>query len=860
MAPEQAAGDPGTDHRADVYAWGMVAYEIFAGAHPYSGRTSAQALLAAQMSERPRALAELRPDLPLPLAALVTQCLEKEPAHRPQSAQGIIDALDAAATPREGSAAAVSAERPAPSRPGRAMLVRALGIYAAAFVGALVFAKAAIVGIGLPTWVLSGTIMVMAIGLPVILFTAYVHQVSARAATQTTFATLAVKASPHVSWRRTALGGAWALGAFVAIVAGYMTMRALGIGPAGSLLAAGVIENRDQLLVADFSIVGTDSLLGRAVTEAIRTDLGQSDVMRLVPASVVAQTLTFMEKPAASPIDTGIARVIAVRAGIKAVLGGDISPVGSSYTLTARLIAPSTGNVLAAFRENASDQRDLLPAVERLSRSLRAKLGESLRRIQGDPPLTQVTTSSLDALRLYAQGLHAGDDLGDVPRGMRLLQEAVQRDSTFAMAWRKLGTWSNNNGDAIAETYAKKAVDNAAHLTTRERYLALGSYYTTAGDGYDVDKSITILERAVEADSTDATAWVNLAIQQSGKGLVDSGIVLAGTSARRKNTYALYHLSALLRESGRNREADSMQIEAHAAAPNFPYRTFFDVMAFHLRRQYDSAEATAHRGKALGLLASEQLARGRLGAASTTLQQLADSLSARGDLGGALDAVATWSWIASTFRNQPAVAAAALEAAEKKYPLDQQPVSKRPYYQLAAAYAVAGRPERARQLIREGDQRYSPGLARYFKEPGMIARGLTALAEQKPSDAVAALNGRAFCGGTSPRAVLPRVAVRCPAPFLAAAYDRAGEVDSARAVLSRYVSATNNGHIHTDALVLGQSLQRLGEIEETKGDRQAAARHYARLLDLWKDADSELKPRIDDVRKRLARLSETERK
>ena len=142
----------------------------------------------------------------------------------------------------------------------------------------------------------------------------------------------------------------------------------------------------------------------------------------------------------------------------------------------------------------------------------------------------------------------------------------------------------------------------------------------------------------------------------------------------------------------------------------------------------------------------------------------------------------------------------------------------------------------------------------------MIARGLTALAEQKPSDAVAALNGRAFCGGTSPRAVLPRVAVRCPAPFLAAAYDRAGEVDSARAVLSRYVSATNNGHIHTDALVLGQSLQRLGEIEETKGDRQAAARHYARLLDLWKDADSELKPRIDDVRKRLARLSETERK
>jgi len=93
MAPEQAAADPSTDHRADLYALGIVAYEMLTGAPPFHGR-SPQALLAAQLSEKPAPLTSRRYDVSLPLSTLIMQCLEKEPAKRPKNANDVLRALD----------------------------------------------------------------------------------------------------------------------------------------------------------------------------------------------------------------------------------------------------------------------------------------------------------------------------------------------------------------------------------------------------------------------------------------------------------------------------------------------------------------------------------------------------------------------------------------------------------------------------------------------------------------------------------------------------------------------------------------------------------------------------------------------
>ncbi|HEY3934382.1 MAG TPA: protein kinase [Gemmatimonadales bacterium] len=119
MAPEQALGDAGVDHRADLYAWGVVAWELLAGEHPFAGRTTMQALVAAHVTEVPPSLAARKPDLPPAVAAIVMQCLEKDPVRRPATARALLDALESAVTPT-GRATAT------PARPSRRRLLTAI--------------------------------------------------------------------------------------------------------------------------------------------------------------------------------------------------------------------------------------------------------------------------------------------------------------------------------------------------------------------------------------------------------------------------------------------------------------------------------------------------------------------------------------------------------------------------------------------------------------------------------------------------------------------------------------------------------------------------------------------------------------
>jgi fluoride ion exporter CrcB/FEX len=98
MAPEQVAGD-GVDHRADIYAWGVVAWELLAVRHPFASRTTRQAMLAAHLTEPAPPIAEHCAAVPSPLAALVMSCLNKDPDRRPQSAAELLAVLDGVATP-----------------------------------------------------------------------------------------------------------------------------------------------------------------------------------------------------------------------------------------------------------------------------------------------------------------------------------------------------------------------------------------------------------------------------------------------------------------------------------------------------------------------------------------------------------------------------------------------------------------------------------------------------------------------------------------------------------------------------------------------------------------------------------------
>jgi TolB-like protein/tRNA A-37 threonylcarbamoyl transferase component Bud32/tetratricopeptide (TPR) repeat protein len=95
MSPEQAAADPTTDQRADIYAWGVVAYELLTGKHPFAEKTgSPQALLTAQMSDTPPLISVANPTVPRPIADLVLSCLSKTAALRPANGAALLAALD----------------------------------------------------------------------------------------------------------------------------------------------------------------------------------------------------------------------------------------------------------------------------------------------------------------------------------------------------------------------------------------------------------------------------------------------------------------------------------------------------------------------------------------------------------------------------------------------------------------------------------------------------------------------------------------------------------------------------------------------------------------------------------------------
>jgi DNA-binding SARP family transcriptional activator/tetratricopeptide (TPR) repeat protein len=660
------------------------------------------------------------------------------------------------------------------------------------------------------------------------------------------------------------------LGTMSAGDGGQYAMRVLGIGPGESLVSRGVLAERERILLADFASPTGDSVLARVATEAFRIDVAQSPILTLVEPQQVNAALGRMQRSDVRLLDLELAREVAVREGVKAVLAGEIARSGTGYLLSARLLAAESGEILAAHRETAADSTALLPALDRLSKQLRRRIGESLRTVRANAPLEQVTTSSLQALRKYSQAEEVFRREGDSPAVITLLEDAIALDTTFAMAYRALGMALARSG-AQHGRQAKmfsRAYRHRDRLPDRERYQLLASYY--AFHTWEPEKAIAALHTLLETYPHDLRALNNLG----------AAYTTHGDFARAEETYhralavdssVANVVANLLNSQFGQGEIEAAETTLRRLAARFPGHPLVAHSALFLaaaHTDYAAAESVAHVERAakredLSIqapmarrLSDLAIVRGRLSEAERYTSELSELNERTGLPGEHLVEALHLAHLDLTLGRSAARALARVELVLGRYPLAESPFAVGPYPDLAALYARAGQPERARAVLAAWEAAAPADLRRIqmqWRVRPQLGRALPwvlgeiALAEGRPLDAAQQFR-LANAAGCS----------ICTLPHLGRAYDAAAQPDSAIAVYERYLRTPTIGRLVYDVEWRAPVLERLGQIYEERGDHAKAAEHYRSFVALWQDADAELQPRVREARRRVAALAPQE--
>jgi tetratricopeptide (TPR) repeat protein/tRNA A-37 threonylcarbamoyl transferase component Bud32 len=859
MAPEQASGSPNVDHRADLYALGALAYEMLTGQPPFSGN-NAQAVLAAHVTMTPATVTSHRPAVPPALEMLVMRCLEKHAADRFQRASELLPTLNSLLTPSGGTqptsaVAAVSSGTEAALKKTHPVRVAVLFGLGAVVMLSLIWWL--VQRLGLPDWVVLVASALLLIGLPIMLLAARQERrrIMERTAGSIPRAPTGL-AGRLLSWRGAIAGGGLAFGGLVAGTALFMGLRMMGVGPFATLVSAGVLKERAPMIVADFMNRTSDSTLAASITEAFRIDLSQSPSVRLVGSDLVANTLKLMERDPGTPLSEQVAREVATRSGAKAVVAGEIAPLASGYVLSVRLVNAADGATLLAGREVATDAAAVIPAVERLSKKLREGIGESLRSIRAEAPLAEVTTSSLEALRLYTRGARASD-AGNNAEAIRLLQQAVALDSGFAMAWRKLGVALGNAGEDRVATVA--AMTHAASLKDRlpPREAALASAQYASVVLRDFDEEIRIYEHLLGTWPDDDIALTNLSIAYNARSrFADAAPLLQRlVDLGYRDAISLWEVVNYQMLTGRVAAAESTITSWSQREPGTPAVLLSELLFDVHRGQYDRALAEADsltrsaepEWRVEGNLSGGRILRiqGRLREATGRFRRGLAILEEQRLLASYQGVAAEMALAWAAYTGKPDSAAEILEQALARHPLDSIPPYNRRYAPLMATFSVAGRLDRA-QALQSEYERVVPLQERQGIPFALFAEGQLALARGDPKTALDRFERARR---------LWRRCWSCTALDEGAALEQLGQKDSAVSSYERVTSTRVLFQDGWDLLALPVAHERLGELYEARGDRQKAIENYGKFADLWKSADPELQPRVKEARRRLATLT-----
>ncbi len=789
----------------------------------------------------PPPITRLRPAVPPQVAAALERVLAKTPADRFSPAAQFADALR---PPAAGVSAVTTAATGGVGRDP----VLAGGSFVLVAVVLLAVSYLLASQLGLPGWVFLAAVALLVLGLPMVLATSLAERDRGRGAAPGGL-------RGRLTWRRTIVAGALGFGGLTLVTVGWAASRVLGIGPAGTLLATGAIEERERIILADFENRTDDPSHGATVTELLRIGLSRSQAVSVLDPAQVGRILQMMARDPAEGVSDSVALVAAEREGLKAVVTGEIIAVGRGYSISGRLVAV-TGEVLTAQQVTAPSEDDLVAAVDQLSLALRERFGESLRVIARARPLEQVTTASHAALRVFSQGLQAWNQ-GDVARSMQLLEEAIGLDSTFAMAHRKLAVILNNQDErrTRAVEAATKAYAFRDRLTERERYLVTAAYHSVVTG--DRDQVISAYRTVLDMFPDDTYALNNLGVIYTELGDPKRAADLYAAALATDSTLRL-HYSNLASALGQQQEWDSANVVIENFAERFagnPEVKIARIVNAAYRKDYAEAEVlgTELMDEQKGTVFWEAIAyewlaqldamRGRLAAADRRWGRAFEITAGRELAGQYLTRAARRAVTERLLRDDVQRGREILGEALGRYPLDRVPPLDRPYGHLALAYAAVDQPARGRALLEEyamTPEADHGGDAELWSE---AATGVIELAEGRIEEAIRVLR----------RVAEENPCRTCAAPWLARAYEQLGQLDSARAMYRRLVDVPSD-NIWYDAGHMAQGYVRLGELLEQAGEPALAAEYYGRLLTLLQEADVEMQGLVEQAREALQRL------
>jgi tetratricopeptide (TPR) repeat protein len=328
-------------------------------------------------------------------------------------------------------------------------------------------------------------------------FAAQLAQPAVRPATDTSRTAAVV--SGRRSW--------WVIGPAIAAVVGIIAVAlTFFVSPSAG---ARTLTAQDTIVIADFENTTNEPVFDGALKVALAVALEQSPFLKVFPDDRARDTLRLMERSPDERITRPLARDVARREQLKALISGSIASLGRNYVIALEAVNADTGDVMAREQAEATSKEQVLTSLGAASTRLRERLGESLASVQKfDAPLPRATTPSLDALHAYSLALSDGRE---VPRleSIPQLKRAIELDATFAMAHAQLSAvYANTYQSTLAPEYSKRAFELRDRVSERERFFISWRYYRDAVQAWD--KGLNLARAWTAAYPREAFAFNSL--------------------------------------------------------------------------------------------------------------------------------------------------------------------------------------------------------------------------------------------------------------------------------------------------------------------------------------------------------------